>query len=59
MKSLPYLADQPHSNTPFSLPPFVQDYGPGPAEFDPATNVDLDTMTRDLQREVDEGKWAE
>lgn len=54
-----HLADQTQSVTAFSLPPFVQDYGPGPLEFDPDPESDFDAMVREIMSDVDAGKWAE
>ena len=50
-----------HSTTGFLLPPFIQDYGPGPAEFDPEPeNEDaFDAVMRDIMADVDAGTWVE
>ena len=49
-----YAAGQMFSVTQFPMPPFVQDYGPGP---NPAIEDDFDAVMRDIMREVDEGLW--
>ena len=51
-----YTAGQYFSVTQFSLPPFVQDYGPGP---NPVIEDEFDAVMRDIMREVDEGLWKE
>ena len=49
-----YAAGQIFSVSQFSLPPFVQDYGPGP---NPEIEDEFDAVMRDIMREVDEGLW--
>lgn len=49
---------QIHSVACFSLSPFIQDYGPGPSEFDLQPEDDFDAMIRDIVTEVDAGRWV-
>ena len=49
-----YAAAQTFSVTQFPLPPFIQDYGPGP---NPEPDDEFDAVMRDIMREVDAGLW--
>lgn len=44
-----------HSITDFSLPSFIQDYGPGPAEFNPEPEDDFDARVRRILTDVNAG----
>ena len=49
-----YAAGQTFSVTQFPLPPFIQDYGPGP---NPEPDDEFDAVMRNIMREVDAGLW--
>ena len=49
-----YAAGQMFSVTQFSLPPFVQDYGPGP---NPVIEDEFDAVMREIMRDVDAKLW--
>ena len=49
-----YAAGQIFSATQFSLPPFIQDYGPGP---NPEPEDEFDAVMREIMREVDSPLW--
>lgn len=43
----------------FSLPPFIQDYGPGPSEYDFEPENAFDAMVRGIPTDVAVGTWVE
>lgn len=45
--------DQYHSESEFLLPPFIRDYGPGPAEFDPEPESEFDVVVRGIMADAD------
>ena len=49
-----YTAGQMFSVTQFPLPPFIQDYGPGP---NPEPEDEFDAVMREIMREVDSPLW--
>ena len=49
-----HAAGQMFSVTQFSLPPFVQDYGPGP---NPEIEDEFDAVMRDIMKDVDAKLW--
>lgn len=51
-----YAVGQFFSVTQFSLPPFVQDYGPGP---NPEPEDEFDAVMRDIMKDVDTKLWDE
>ena len=54
-----YLAGQTISVAGLSLPPFIQDFGPGPSDFDPEPEDEFDAMVRGIIKDVNDGKWVE
>ncbi|KAF6232247.1 hypothetical protein HO173_009630 [Letharia columbiana] len=49
---------QIHSVTDFSLPSFIQDYGPGPSEFDPDPELDFDATIGGIVTDAGAGTWV-
>ena len=45
---------QVFARTQFSLPPFIQDYGPGPNR---EPEDEFDAVMRDIMKDVDAGLW--